>query len=117
VIFPSQGALFCVWRYRDIVNSLQNFFSCGILSQAMEEKMKTIQTNAYIKQPGRLILDIPEDIPLGEHKIVVVIDEKTEPEKKKSLLGLWKEYGRAPGSKKIEEMRKEVWENFPRKDI
>ena len=79
--------------------------------------MKTIQTNAYIKQPGRLILDIPEDIPLGEHKIVVVIDEKTEPEKKKSLLGLWKEYGRAPGSKKIEEMRKEVWENFPRKDI
>jgi hypothetical protein len=83
----------------------------------MEEKMKTIQTNAYIKQPGRLILDIPEDIPLGEHKIVVVIDEKTEPKKKKSLLGLWKEYGRAPCSKEIEEMRKDVWENFPREDI
>lgn len=79
--------------------------------------MKTIQTNAYIKQPGRLILDIPKDIPLGEHKIVVVIDEKTEPEKKKSLLGLWKEYGRAPSSKEIEEMRKEVWENFPMRDI
>ena len=53
--------------------------------------MKTIQTNVYIKQPGRLSLEIPEDIPLGEHKIVVVIDEKTEPIKKKSLLGLWKE--------------------------
>lgn len=101
----------------EISNSLQNFFSCGILSQAMEEKMKTIQTNAYIKHPGRLILDIPEDIPLGEHKIVLVIDEKTEPEKKKSLLGIWKENGPAPGSKEIEEMRKEVWENFPRKDI
>jgi hypothetical protein len=83
----------------------------------MEEKMKTIQTNAHIKQPGRLILDIPEDIPLGKHKIVVVIDEKTEPEKKKSLLGLWKEYGCSPGSEEIEEMRKEVWGNFSRKDI
>jgi hypothetical protein len=83
----------------------------------MEEKMKTIQTNAYIKQPGRLILEIPEDIPLGEHKIVIVIDEKTEPIKKKSLLGLWKEYGRSPGSNEIEEMRKDVWGNFPREDI
>jgi hypothetical protein len=83
----------------------------------MEEKMKTIQTNVYIKQPGRLSLDIPEDIPLGEHKIVVVIDEKTEHIKKKSLLGLWKEYGRAPGSKEIEEIRKDVWGNFPRDDI
>ncbi|NIM16825.1 MAG: hypothetical protein GTO45_32980 [Candidatus Aminicenantes bacterium] len=79
--------------------------------------MKTIQTNVYIKQRGLLILDIPEDIPLGEHKVVVVIDEKTGPKKKKSLLGLWKEYGRAPGSKEIEEMRKEVWGNFPGEDI
>jgi hypothetical protein len=83
----------------------------------MEKKMKTIQTYAYIKQQGRLILDIPEDIPLGEHKVVLVIDEKAETEKKKSLLGLWKEYGKAPGSKEIDEMRKEVWENFPRMDI
>jgi hypothetical protein len=74
--------------------------------------MKTIQTSAYIKEPGQLVLDIPEDIPLGEHKIVVVIDEKTETKKKKSLLGLWKEYGRAPGSKEIAETRQEVWENF-----
>jgi len=79
--------------------------------------MKTIQTNAYINQPGRLILDIPKDIPLGEHKIVVVIDEKTEPIKKKSLLGLWKKYGSAPGSDEIAEMRKDVWGNFPREDI
>lgn len=75
--------------------------------------MKTIQTYAYIKQQGRLILDIPGDIPLGQHKVVLVIDEKAEPTKKKSLLGLWKEYGPAPGSKEIDEMRKEVWENFP----
>ncbi|MCU0285804.1 MAG: hypothetical protein MUF15_05345 [Acidobacteria bacterium] len=79
--------------------------------------MKTIQTYAYIKQQGRLILDIPVDIPVGEHKVVLVIDEKIETEKKKSLLGLWKEYGKAPGSKEIDEMRKEVWENFPRSDI
>ena len=79
--------------------------------------MKTIQTNVYIKQRGLLILDIPEDIPLGEHKVVVVIDEETGPTKKKSLLGLWKEYGRAPGSKEIDEMRKEVWGNFPGEDI
>ena len=78
----------------------------------MEETMKTIQTYAYIKQQGRLILDIPEDIPLGEHKIVLVIDEKTETEKKKSLLGLWKEYGKSPGSKEIDEMRREVWGDF-----
>jgi hypothetical protein len=54
---------------------------------------------------------------LGEHKVVVVIDEKAGPIKKKSLLGLWKEYDRAPGSKEIEEMRKEVWGNFPGEDI
>ncbi len=79
--------------------------------------MTTIQTNAYINKPGRLILDIPEDIPLGEHKIVLIIDEKTGPIKKKSLLGLWKEYGGAPVSNEIEEMRKDVWGNFPREDI
>lgn len=75
----------------------------------MEEKMKTIQTNVYIKQPGLLTLDIPEAIPLGEHKVVVVIDDETGSVKNKSLLGLWKEYGRAPGSKEIEEMRKDAW--------
>ncbi len=77
----------------------------------------TIQTKAYINQPGSLTLNIPKDIPLGEHKIVVVIDKKIEPKKKKSLLGLWKEYGKAPGSKEIEEVRKKVWGNFPREDI
>ena len=70
--------------------------------------MKTIQTNVYIKQPGQLILDIPEDIPVGEHKIVVVIDEKPEPIKRKSLLGLWKKYGEAPGVEEIEEMRQNM---------
>jgi hypothetical protein len=83
----------------------------------MEEKMKTIQTNVYIKQRGLLVLDIPEDIPPGEHEVLVVIDEKTEPIKKKSLPGLWKEYGQAPGSKEIDEMRIDVWGNFPREDI
>jgi len=79
--------------------------------------MKTIQTNVYIKQRGLLVLDIPEDIPPGEHEVLVVIGEKTEPIKKKSLLGLWKEYGQAPGSKEIDEMRIDVWGNFPREDI
>ena len=80
-------------------------------------KMRTIQTSAYIVQPGHLVLDIPEDIPLGEHKIVVVIEEKPESNEKKSLLGLWKEYGKAPGVEEIDEMRKDLWGSFPREDI
>ena len=38
--------------------------------------MKTIETTALVTPEGTLTLQVPEDIPPGEHRIVVVIDER-----------------------------------------
>lgn len=37
--------------------------------------MKTIETIAHVALDGKLTLQLPDDIPAGEHKIVLVIDE------------------------------------------
>ena len=37
--------------------------------------MRTIETTAVIEPDGKLILQLPPDIPPGEHRIVLVIDE------------------------------------------
>lgn len=41
-----------------------------------EEKMRTIETIATIEPDGKLILQLPLDIPPGEHRIVLVIGEQ-----------------------------------------
>jgi len=38
--------------------------------------MKTIETTVLVTPEGTLTLQVPEDIPPGEHRIVVVIDEQ-----------------------------------------
>lgn len=37
--------------------------------------MKTITTRGTVTSEGRLIIPIPLDIPVGEHNVVVVIEE------------------------------------------
>ncbi len=37
--------------------------------------MKTIETIAHVAPDGKLTLQLPADIPAGDHKIVLVIDE------------------------------------------
>ena len=38
--------------------------------------MKTIETTVLVTPEGTVTLQLPEDIPPGEHRIVVVIDEQ-----------------------------------------
>ncbi|ARV58728.1 hypothetical protein BZZ01_08820 [Nostocales cyanobacterium HT-58-2] len=37
--------------------------------------MKTIETIATVTEDGKITVQLPPDIPAGEHKVVVVIDE------------------------------------------
>ena len=43
--------------------------------------MKTIQTIATVTADGKITLQLPADIPAGEHQVVVIIDEKPLVEK------------------------------------
>ncbi|WP_017318037.1 hypothetical protein [Mastigocladopsis repens] len=43
--------------------------------------MKTIETIATVTADGKITVQLPPDIPAGEHKVVVVIDEKLLPKK------------------------------------
>ncbi len=38
--------------------------------------MKTIETIATVTEDGKITLQLPADIPAGEHQVVVIIDEK-----------------------------------------
>lgn len=38
--------------------------------------MKTIETIATVTADGKITLQLPADIPPGEHQVVVIIDEK-----------------------------------------
>ncbi|MBD0361457.1 MAG: hypothetical protein ICV55_01495 [Coleofasciculus sp. C3-bin4] len=39
--------------------------------------MKTIETTVTVTADGKVTLQLPPDIPPGEHKIVLVIDEQS----------------------------------------
>ena len=39
--------------------------------------MKTIETRVTVTADGKVTLQLPPDIPPGEHKIVLVIDEQS----------------------------------------
>ncbi|NMG22108.1 hypothetical protein [Brasilonema bromeliae] len=43
--------------------------------------MKAITTIATVTEDGKITVQLPPDIPAGEHKLVVVIDEKPLVEK------------------------------------
>lgn len=38
--------------------------------------MKTIETTATVTSDGKITLQLPLDIPPGEHQVMVIIDEK-----------------------------------------
>jgi hypothetical protein len=38
--------------------------------------MRTIETTAVIEADGKLILQLPPDVPAGQHHIVLVIDDR-----------------------------------------
>ncbi|KOP23487.1 hypothetical protein AMR41_26015 [Hapalosiphon sp. MRB220] len=48
--------------------------------------MKTITTIGTVTADGKLTVQLPPDIPVGEHQVVVVIDEKPVTKEKRSPL-------------------------------
>ncbi len=51
--------------------------------------MKTIDLKAMIGSDHKLVVQLPADIPPGEHQVVVVIDETTFAETKSSPMADW----------------------------
>jgi hypothetical protein len=60
--------------------------------------MRTIETTAVIEPNGKLILQLPLDIPPGQHRVVVVIEEQPISERRPTLdfpvidVGPWPEH-------------------------
>jgi len=50
--------------------------------------MKTIEAIVNVSQDRTLTVQVPEDIPPGEHKVVIVIDETIQDSKKKVTFDL-----------------------------
>lgn len=48
--------------------------------------MTTIETTATVTSEGMLLVPLPSSIPIGEHRVVVVIDEQPVTPKKKAPL-------------------------------
>ncbi len=47
--------------------------------------MRTIETTAVIEPNGKLILQLPPDVPAGQRRVVLVIDDQPILEKQASL--------------------------------
>jgi hypothetical protein len=43
--------------------------------------MKTIETIATVTEDGKMTVQLPPDIPAGEHKVVVIIAKQPLPKK------------------------------------
>ena len=48
--------------------------------------MRTIETTATVTSDGKMTVQVPPDIPEGEHHVVVVIDEQSVKKEKRPLL-------------------------------
>ena len=46
--------------------------------------MRTIEANATVTPEGTLIVPLPDDLPPGQHRVVVVIEEKPLPRRRRS---------------------------------
>jgi len=68
---------------------MARFYHCGFARQVGNwggQCMKTIETTVLVTPEGTVTLQLPEDIPPGEHRIVVVIDEQPISKKKQPPL-------------------------------
>lgn len=48
--------------------------------------MRSIETTANVTSEGTLTVEIPRDIPLGRHRVVIVIDEQHVERRRLELL-------------------------------
>jgi hypothetical protein len=52
------------------------------------KRMRTIETTATVTNDGKMTVQIPPDIPEGEHRVVVVIEEQPVKKEKRPPLDL-----------------------------
>lgn len=78
--------------------------------------MTIIQLEGLITKPGKLEIDLPADVPLGNVKVTLEFEEAPK-QPKRSLLGVLAHLGQAPSAEEIDEARREIWANFPREDF
>ena len=79
--------------------------------------MRTIETNVTVTPAGQIILPAPLDIPPGQHRAVLVIEEESSAPVKRprrSLKGLWADLNMEITEEDFAEARREMWGTFPR---
>jgi hypothetical protein len=75
--------------------------------------MRTIETTAVIEPNGKLVLQLPPDIPPGEHRIVLVIDEQPPAEQPRRPLDFpVDDYGPWPDNLSLR--REDLYDDFGR---
>ena len=52
----------------------------------MEARVRTLDLTATVEKNGKLTVRLPPDIPPGEHRVVLVIDEQPMPSEKQVAL-------------------------------
>lgn len=75
-----------------------------ISSNTVLEMLRKLPPRERLKVIARALPEIEKDLSLS-------------PRRRKSLLGLCADLGPAPTAEEIDEVRREVWSNFPREDI
>ena len=81
--------------------------------------MATIELRGHITKGGKLEVELPDDLPEGEVKVTIEMpaDQTTNHEPLVSLYGILAHLGPAPSEEDIDEIRREMWNDFPRDDI
>lgn len=75
--------------------------------------MRTIETTATIEPDGKLILQLPPDIPPGERRIVLVIEEPPIPVEKRPALD-FSVIDVGPWPANLSLRREDLYDNFGR---
>lgn len=77
--------------------------------------MTTLELHGRINEAGKLEVELPEGLPVGDVKVVIEVPSReTSPD---NLYELWADLGIDLSEKEIDEARREAWANFPREDI
>jgi hypothetical protein len=81
--------------------------------------MTVIELRGRINDEGKLEVDLPRGLPAGEVKVTVEVpaEETHGSAPKRSLYGLWADLGIDITEDDIDDIRREMWGNFPREDI
>jgi hypothetical protein len=79
--------------------------------------MTVIELRGRINDEGKLEVDLPQGLPAGEVKVTVEVPAGETPSPKQSLYGLWADLGIDISEEDIDQIRREMWGNFPREDI